>query len=196
MNESEKVIKAELVDVVVAPVRKKSGPKPKAKVSPVEAAVVVAAPVEVPVEMPVILTYEEQRRKDLKEKIARERAYKAKLVTGKFLFNECPGGELKFSYREFPGDQKVDYVMRHDTVHTIPLGVAQHLNDRCSYPEYQHNLDNGKAISAENMYVMSKVHRTSFIPMDFSLAAGPSNIIQVSNSNPLDNRYNLDATGR
>lgn len=187
MNESEKVISE-----VVAPVRKKSGPKPKAKVE----AAPVSAPVVEAIALPVVLTYEEQRRKDLKEKIARERAYKAKMVTGKFLFNECPGGELKFSYREFPGDPKVDYVMKHDTVHTIPLGVAQHLNDRCSYPEYQHNLDGGKAVNVDSMYIMSKVHRTSFIPMDFSLGAGPSNIVQVSMGNPLDNRYNLDATGR
>ncbi|CAM5999025.1 unnamed protein product [Sphagnum balticum] len=101
------------------------------------------------------------------------------MVTGKFLFNECPGGELVFHYREFPGDANVKYTMRHDTVYTIPLGVAMHLNDRCAYPEYSHNLDGGKAIagvtvegSTQNMYIQSKIHRTNFIPLDFTLDAG------------------------
>lgn len=114
----------------------------------------------------------ERLRQEVKMKIAQEREMKSKMVTGKFLFNECPGGELVFYYREFPGDELVKYKMRHDSIQTIPLGVAQHLNDRCSYPEYQHNMDNGKSIDASNMYIMTKVHRTSFIPLDFTVNAG------------------------
>ncbi len=176
----------------VAAPKKKSGPKPKAKVlEPIKT-------IEVS-EVPTFINPEEIRRSELKAKIAAERARKSKLVTGKFLFNECPGGELKFCYREFPGDQLTHYVMRHDSIHTIPLGVAQHLNDRCSYNEYFHNLDNGKAVDAKQMYITSKVHRTSFIPLDFTADVGNHtgrSPVQVTNYNPLDSRYNLDAMGR
>jgi hypothetical protein len=116
----------------------------------------------------------ERRKQQLKDKIEKEREYKSKMVTGKFLFNECPGGELIFHYREFKGDPLAKYVMRHDTIHTIPLGVAMHLNDNCSYPEYRHNDDAvlGKSVDISKMYIMSKVHRTNFIPLDWSLNVG------------------------
>lgn len=150
-------------------------------------------------ESPSAVDTREARKKATKEKWMRERDHKSKLVTGKFLFNECPGGELRFVYLEFPGEKLQHYAMRHDTIHTIPLGVAQHLNDNCSYFEYQHNLDAGKAINAESMYIASKVHRTNFIPLDFTMNVGNhsgKSIAQVTMGNPLDNRYNLDAMGR
>lgn len=136
----------------------------------------------------------EARRRELRAKIERERIYKSQPVTGKFLFNECPGGELKFPYREFPGDELKHYAMRHDQVYTIPLGVALHLNDRCLYYEYQHNLDNGKAIDIANMYIQSAVHRTSFIPLNFTQDVGNftgKSIHQVTSHNPQDTRFNL-----
>jgi hypothetical protein len=74
-----------------------------------------------------------------------------------------------------------------------------HLNDNCSYPEFSHNLDAGKAVDAKNMYVQSNIHRTNFIPMDWSIDVGNftgNSIAQVTYNNPLDNRYNLDANGR
>ncbi len=140
----------------------------------------------------------EQRKRDLKAKIAAEREQKAKMVTGKFLFNECPGGELKFVYREFPDDPLVKYTMKHDSIHTIPLGVAMHLNDRCSYPEFSHNLDNGKTVNGEAMYATTLVHRTNFIPLDFTINAGsygPS-IVQITQGNPMNNQHSPIHMGR
>lgn len=141
----------------------------------------------------------EARKKECKERWMKERERKSKPVTGKFLFNECPGGEIIFRFGEFPGEPRKTYTMRHDNIYTIPLGVAIHLNDNCSYSEFQHNLDAGKAVNAEQMYVQSKIHRTNFIPMDWSQDVGNTtgkSIAQVTYGNPLDNRYNLDATGR
>ena len=152
-----------------------------------------------PVEAPAYIDPKEARRREVAQKIARERMHKAQMVTGKFLFNECPGGELKFPYREFPGDELVNYTMRHDQIYTIPLGVAQHLNDRCAYYEYQHNLDNGKAVDIKNMYIQSKVHRTSFIPLNFTADVGNftgQSIHQVMTHNPQDTRFSLDSLGR
>jgi len=174
------------------PEKKKRAPRSK----PMEA--LKATPVEVPTPAPYIDPRENAKR-ELAAKIAAERAYKSQMVTGKFLFNECPGGELKFCYREFPGDQLINYTMKHDSIQTIPLGVAIHLNDRCSYYEYQHNLDNGKAVDVKDMYIQSKVHRTNFIPLNFTLDAGNysgQSIAQVTHTNPLDTRFSLDSLGR
>jgi hypothetical protein len=149
--------------------------------------------------MPQSFDPREAQRRAAKEKWMKEREHKSKMVTGKFLFNECPGGEIVFNFREFPGDKRVTYKMKHDTIHTIPLGVAMHLNDRCAYAEFQHNLDAGKSVNADSMYIQSKVHRTNFIPLDWSLDVGNfsgKSIEQVTYNNPLDNRYNLDSTGR
>lgn len=158
------------------------------------------APVETkPIEVPVYIDPKEAFKREAKAKWMRERDHKAQKVTGKFLFNECPGGELVFHYKEFPGDPNVKYVMRHDSIHTIPLGVAMHLNDRCAYPEYAHNLDAGKAVNADAMYIQSKVHRTNFIPLDFTLDAGNysgKSIAQVTYNNPLSTTQVLDSMGR
>lgn len=177
--------------------RKKPETKTAAPVTPTETT---------KLDVPTFIDPREAKKRAAKEKWMKEREYKAKMVTGKFLFNECPGGELIFHYREFPGDANVKYVMRHDSIHTIPLGVAMHLNDRCAYPEYAHNLDGGKAISgvtvelsAQNMFIQSKVHRTNFIPLDFTLDAGNwsgKSIVQVTYENPLSNTHMLDSMGR
>ena len=180
MNEIDNIVEN---PVVASPsIKNKPGRKPQQ---------VQATPsaIKVITEMPVFIDPVEAKKRDLKEKIIKDRTHKAQNVTGKFLFNECPGGELIFYFREFPGDQIVKYSMKHDTIHTIPLGVAQHLNDRCAYPEFSHNLDNGKSINGENMYVQSKVHRTNFIPLDFTLNVGNTSgksIAQVTYQNPVD----------
>lgn len=183
----------ELVLTPMAPApKKKSGPKPKTMV------VEPVTPVETK-SFDIYVDPKEARKRAAKEKWMKEREHKSKMVTGKFLFNECPGGELIFHYREFPGDANVKYVMRHDSIHTIPLGVAMHLNDRCAYPEYSHNLDAGKAINAEAMFIQSKVHRTNFIPLDFTLDAGNwsgKSIAQVTHNNPLGTNQILDSMGR
>lgn len=148
---------------------------------------------------PVYIDPIEARKREIKEKWMAERAYKAQMVTGRFLFNECPGGELKFPYREFPKDELKHYTLKHDNIYTLPLGVAQHLNDRCSYPEYQHNLDGGKAVDAASMYITTKIHRTNFIPLDFTLDVGNhsgKSVAQVSYSNPMNNGQMLDSMGR
>lgn len=171
--------------------KRKSGPKRKEVIIPVpvEAKTIEIAPVDP----------KEARKRAAKEKWMRDKEHKSKMVTGKFLFNECPGGELVFEYLEFPGDRKITYKMRHDSIHTIPLGVAMHLNDRCSYPEYAHNLDAGKTIDAKNMYVTTKIHRTNFIPLDFTLDAGNysgKSLAQVSFNNPSEENRILDSMGR
>lgn len=170
--------------------RKKPGRKPvELKATPVE--VPYAAKPEY-IDPTVLL------KRKIKEKWMADRLEKSQLVTGKFLFNECHGGELKFPFREFPGDEIIIYTLRHDQIHTIPLGLAMHLNDRCSYPEYQHNLDKN-TIEATNMYVTTLVHRTNFIPLDWSKSVGNSSgksIVQVTTSNPLSNNQMLDSMGR
>jgi hypothetical protein len=197
-------IKLPAESVNATPTKKRS---PRAKKSAPSVAEVVPAPVAavqaVPKDIPVYISPREQWRRDTAAKVAKERAYKSQLVTGKFIFNECPGGELKFPYLEYPGDQKVNYTFKHDGIYTIPLGVAMHLNDNCSYPEYHHNMDQGKSVNAAAIYITTKVHRTSFIPLSFTATPGVGDFsaqtpVRVTAVDPRDNRYqlNMDAMGR
>lgn len=175
---------------------KENKPKPKSRPKSQSKPTLEAA---VETVIPTFIDPKEARKRDLKDKINREREEKAQMVTGKFLFNECPGGELKFCYREYPGDQLVHYTMKHDNIYTIPLGVARHLNDRCAYYEYQHNIDGGKTVDAKNMYIQSKVHRTSFIPLNFTTQAGNysgNSIAKVTFTDPLKGDHLFDAMGR
>ena len=137
--------------------------------------------------VPHYIDPEETRRRELRAKQEAEKRYDHEMVTGKFLFNECPGGELKFPFLKYRGDQLVHYTMQHDKVYTVPRMVARHLNDNCWYPEYQHNMDNGKAVDATKMYITTKIHRVNFIPLDFSADAGypgRNSIYQVSYTDP------------
>jgi hypothetical protein len=140
----------------------------------------------------------EQKKIECEKKWKEERERKSKMVVGKFLFNECPGGELKFSFREFKGEEIKNYTLRHDQVYQLPLGVALHLNDRCSYYEFEHNLDGGKMIDARNMYIKSKVHRTNFIPLDWQIDVGNTgrSVDEVSFTNPLNNIFEIDGIGK
>lgn len=151
--------------------------KPRPELTPLQTT-------SVPFTAPAPIDPERQRRAEIKAKWMKEKEADEQMVTGKFLFNECPGGELVFYFKKYPGDKREKYTMKHDSIHTIKLGVAKHLNDNCSYPEYQHNMDNGKSVDVQNMYIMSKVHRTSFIPLWATGHVGQSNIAQVTYANP------------
>jgi len=166
----------------------------RARAKEKQIAATVTLPIE-PIKEIVVAPYispEEQAKRDLAEKNKRDFVRLRKMVVGKFLFNECPGGELKFPFRGV-GKQIEKFTMKHDTVHTVPLEVAIHLNENTVYKEYHHNLDNGKAVDAKNMYITSKIHRTSFIPLDYTTDAGynPNPIAQVTYTDPTNHRYDL-----
>lgn len=69
------------------------------------------------------------------------------LVKGIFNFHEVPGGEMKFVYAKYKGEQPVRYKLQDGEVYSLPLGVAKHLNKDCWYPVHAHALNSeGKAV--------------------------------------------------
>lgn len=69
------------------------------------------------------------------------------LVKGIFNFLEVPGGEMKFVYSKYKGEQPKKYKLKDGEVYSLPLGVAKHLNKNCWYPVHSHAVDaEGKPI--------------------------------------------------
>lgn len=98
-------------------------------------------------------------------------------VRGIFRFNECPGGVMSFTFKEFKEDEVERYDLQDGKIYTIPLGVAKHLNNRW-YPEYEYF----KNESTQDLQRISKkVHRCSFQSLEFMDVEGlePDRLVQV-----------------
>lgn len=57
-----------------------------------------------------------------------------KFVVGRFMFHECPGGDMEFHIG--PWDTIETHVMRDGQVYTVRKFVADHLNKNCITPRY------------------------------------------------------------
>jgi hypothetical protein len=62
-------------------------------------------------------------------------------VKGVFRCFEPMGGSIKFSFKAFPGDPIVTYSLLDGETYDLPLCVAQHLRNNCSYPTLAYVLD-------------------------------------------------------
>ena len=86
------------------------------------------------------------------------------LVKGIFKFYESRGGSLSFYFKKWPGDPIEKYTLHDGQVHTIPRGLAEHLNKNGWYPEHKYILDeNGKPKAA----IKDKIRRFGFHGLDF-----------------------------
>ena len=85
-------------------------------------------------------------------------------VRGIFKFDEAPGQTLSFMYREFKEDPIERFDLADGQVHTIPLGVARHINKNMNYPVHSYLKDDqGNA----TMRVGRKNQRASFQSLEF-----------------------------
>lgn len=120
---------------------------------------------------PVDLGTVEAPKRDKKEKVSKEtkslkymRDKHREPVRGIFRYHECPGGTMKFSFREFKEDEVEEHTMTDGEVYTIPLGVAKHLNKNLWYPEYDYFKDEH---TKNTQRVARKVRRVSFQSLEF-----------------------------
>lgn len=97
-------------------------------------------------------------------------------VKGKFIFHECPGGTMSFSFRAYKEDPVERYDLVDGQIYTIPLGVAKHLNKNCWYPEYAYlqgettnnnPTQGGYSMDGRVMKMSKKVRRVSFQSLEF-----------------------------
>ncbi len=94
-----------------------------------------------------------------KLRIEEERGRDARLVSGIFKFHEVPGGTISFPFRKYPKDKIITYTFKDGERYTIPVAVADHLNENVSYPVHSHTVDkNGVPFIG----VGSNVDRVSF----------------------------------
>jgi hypothetical protein len=90
----------------------------------------------------------------------------AQKVRGKFIFHECPGGQMDFVYRKYKSEPLTKYSLKDGEVVTIPLGVARHLNapEHCSYPNYSYkNDEQGRPV----VQITQRIRRCSFQSLEF-----------------------------
>jgi len=95
-----------------------------------------------------------------------------RMVKGRFIYNELPGGMLAFNFLKNKGDKPIRYTLLDGEIYTVPLAVARHLNKNVAYPEYEFtpgaemisssHLDEGKMMRVQRM-----VRRCTFEPLDF-----------------------------
>lgn len=104
-------------------------------------------------------------KKDAKPSLKWQRDKDREMVRGIFRFHEVPGGSMSFVFKKY----KEDPVERFDLVdgqpYTIPLGVAKHLNQNCSYPEHAFQLDDAGHQIAR---IRRMVPRCSFQSLEFT----------------------------
>lgn len=103
-------------------------------------------------------------QKEISPEIMKLKERDSKMVRGKFIFHEVPGGKMDFSYLAYPGESIKTYSMTDGEIQTIPYGVAKHLNTNCWYPTYKYsNDDQGRP----SMKIGQKVRRCSFQSLEF-----------------------------
>ncbi len=120
------------------------------------------------------------QKEEVKKRLKLQRDKDKVMVQGIFRFHETPGGTLTFPYRAYKEDSVENYTLVDGQVHTIPYGVARHLNRDCWYPQHAHQLDaTGKPI----MVIGKKVQRCSFQSLEFmendDMNTGSSDIVTV-----------------
>ncbi len=104
------------------------------------------------------------RKDELKKKLKIQREKDHEMVKGVFRFHEVTGGSITFPYRAYKGDPVENYTLVDGQVHSIPYGVARHLNKDCWYPQHVYQMD---AEGKPQMKIGKKVQRCSFQSLEF-----------------------------
>jgi hypothetical protein len=103
--------------------------------------------------------------RDIKSELLAMREKDRKPVRGMFKFYESIGGTMSFSYRKYAQDEVATYTLTDGQVHTIPLGVAKHLNTNGWYPTYTYmNDEHGRPVTK----VGKKNRRFGFQSLEFT----------------------------
>ena len=104
-----------------------------------------------------------ERKKLNQAKLREKKILDQKMVHGRFTYHECPKGLLEFVYGKYEGKAK-KYEMRDGEMYTIPLMVANHINDNIGYKVMAYKKNEEGAVVAS---VGEVVRRASFARTDF-----------------------------
>lgn len=100
-----------------------------------------------------------------KLRLEEQREVESKLVRGRFKYLEVPGGTHEFKFRKYKNDPIQKYSFKDNEIYEIPLAVARHLNNNCSYPSYSYKNDES---GRPRVTAGEKVHRMSFVSLEFA----------------------------
>jgi hypothetical protein len=104
------------------------------------------------------------KKKLTPEQLKKMKEQDHRMVKGIFRCMEPPGGSVTFSYKKYAGDPVEKYTMADGKVYTVPLMVAKHINNHCTYDIHQHTLD---LDGNPRVDVGKRVKRFSFESLDF-----------------------------
>lgn len=62
-----------------------------------------------------------------------------RIVRGKFVFYERPGGQLSFGYRRYKGEKVKNIILKDGSVYDLPWGIVRHLEEQACYKS--HNIE-------------------------------------------------------
>lgn len=106
-----------------------------------------------------------QDRDNFKKGLKKKRDRDAELVRGIFINHETPNGMAEFALRLYPGDPIVKYQLFDGQMYELPLGVAKHLNQSCSYKVHKYQLGPDGNYTQN---VGKRVRRFSFQSLDYT----------------------------
>lgn len=107
---------------------------------------------------------QEERRRNIKIKLAYQRDKDRELVKCRFRYYDCPGGELKFAFKRYKEDPVEKFALVDNHIYTLPLGVVKHLNKDCFFTVHQYNT-NEKGVATQ--VIGKKIQRCEAIPLEF-----------------------------
>lgn len=111
-----------------------------------------------------IMSKEKKEQKPMPAHILAQRDKEREMVRGKFIFHEVPGGQMEFVFKKYKQDPLEKFSFIDGGIYTIPLGVARHLNNNCSYPSYTFKQDEqGRPHTA----IAERIRRCSFQSLEF-----------------------------
>ena len=90
----------------------------------------------------------------------------SKLVKGVFRCHEPRGGSVKFYFKKYKWDPVKEYTLVDGEQYEIPLAVARHLNQNCSYQRHSHVLDKNGNPSVDRNKMVS---RMNFESLEFAI---------------------------
>jgi len=145
---------------------------------------------------PIVKKQPKTTKEDFAKELIRRRERDAELVAGVFKNLETPGGEHKFQYKAYKGDDYVTYALQDGERYKLPRGVARHLNNNCFYKEYRHLPQQYEGVAVQHAYndgrlqttnwqEARKIHRFAFHSLEFmddDLDMYPSKLVEVTPS--------------
>ena len=100
-------------------------------------------------------------------KFEKERTEDARLIHGRFVNRESPGGTLKFYFKKWKGDKLERYELVDGKDYDLPIGVIKHLVNGCKQTEQTNKIIEFDPYTSRPVHEMNYKPRFSFVTSEF-----------------------------